>query len=76
MYHGFNERPSDKLYRRDDIGIFNPNYKNLNNDGMVTGLNQKTVYVNVHKWIKYLEALVLAEPYRELVIINSAYLGF
>ena len=66
----------DKLYRRDNIGIFNPDYKNLNNDGMVTGPDQKTVYVNMYKWIEHLEAFVLVKLYYKLVIIKSAYLGF
>ena len=76
VYHGPNGRPFNKLYRRDDIGIFNPDYEDLNDDGMVTGLDQKAVYVDVHKWIEHLEALVLVEPYRELVVIKSAYLEF
>ena len=76
MYHGLNRRPFNKLYRRDNIGIFDLNYKDPNNDGMVTGLNQKIVYVNMHKWIEHLEALVLVKPYRELIIIKSAHLGF
>ena len=64
----------NKLYRRDNIGIFNPDYKDLNNDGMVIGLNQKTVYINMHKWIKHLEAFILVKPYCKLIIIKSAYL--
>ena len=54
---------SNKLYRRDDIGIFNPDYKDPNNDGMVTGPNQKTVYINMHKWIEHLKALVLVSDF-------------
>ena len=43
---------------------------------MVTGPDQKAVYINVHKWIEHLEALLLIKPYYELAIIKSAYLGF
>ena len=75
VYHSPNRRPFDKLYRRDDIGIFDPDYEDPNNNGMVTSLDQKAVYINVHKWIKHLEILVLAKPHRELTIIKSAYLG-
>ena len=66
----------NKLYRRDNIGIFDLNYENPNNDGMVIGLNQKAVYINMYKWIEHLEVLMLAKPYRESAIIKSAYLGF
>ena len=75
MYHGPNRRSFNKLYRRDDIDIFDLNYKDFDDNGMVTGLDQKTVYINVHKWIKHLEALMLAKLYYKLIIIKSAYLG-
>ena len=41
---------------------------------MVTGPNQKTIYINMHKWIKHLEVLMLVKPYCESVIIKSAHL--
>ena len=42
---------------------------------MVTGLDQKAVYINVHKWIEYLEVFMLVKPYCKLVMIKSAHLG-
>ena len=66
---------NDKLFRRDDIGTFNPNEKDPNNNGIVTTRDHKLVYVDMVRWIKHLKALVLVKPHRKAAIIKSVHLG-
>ena len=77
VYNSFNGQQtiSNKLHRQDNINIFNPNYKDLRSNGIIIGPNQKTIYINMHKWIKHLEASVLVKPHRELTVIKSACHG-
>ena len=65
---------NDKLFRHDDIGTFNLNKKDPNDNGIITR-DYKLIYIDVVCWIKHLEALVLAKPHCKAVIIKSVYLG-
>ena len=65
---------NNKLFLCDNIGTFNLDKKDPDDNGIVTK-DYKFVYVDVVRWIEHLEALVLAEPYCEAAVIKSVHLG-
>ena len=67
---------NNKLFRHNDISVFNPDCPDPKDNGVVTGKDQKMVYVDIGRWLEHLQSLILAKPYREAAIIKSIHLGF
>ena len=40
---------NDKLFKRNNISVFNFNYPDLKDNGIITGKDQKMVYIDIGK---------------------------
>ena len=65
-----------RFYRRDEIGFFNPDQKDKDDNGVVLNANYRPIFMDINRFINHLYTLYLADLAREGTLIKLIPLGF